>query len=291
MTEKIFITGATGNVGREVVKNLHAAGTKIIAAALDEADAQRIPEGAHTEVAYFDFGKPEDFPKLLGGVTSLFLMRPPHIEDVQTYLFPLIDAGGEAGVKRIVFLSLMGIEDSKWAPHYAVEKYLESSGIPYIFLRPSFYMQNFSGPHAIDIRARNEILLPAGRGKNSFIDVRDIGEVAAKMLLEEGHDNKAYTLTGSEALDYFQAAQIFSEVLGREIKYNKPSPIRFHRHMIRHHSLPSKFVWVMQILYMTVRMGKGSLVTNTVAEILERPPITLRQFVKDNQTIWQSGNH
>lgn len=287
MKEKIFVIGATGNVGREVVKNLQEMGQAIIAGVRDEGSAYKVPAGENTSIAIFDFEKPDTFPALFTDVKKLFLMRPPQIADVEQYLFPAIDAAKQAGVELISFLSLMGIEDNKWAPHYAVEKYLETCGVPYIFIRPSFYMQNFSGTHARDICEQDEILLPAGRGRNSFIDTRDIGAVTAKTLVEPGHENQAYTLTGREALSYAQAAEIFTEVLGREIQYNRPSPLRFHRHMLRKHKVPSKFVWVMQVLYLTVRLNKGSFVNDTVQRILGQPAITLRQFVKDYQEIWQ----
>ena len=66
--------------------------------------------------------------------------------------------------------------------------------------------------------------MPAGRGNTSFIDVRDIGAVAAKILTENGHAKSAYSITGSEALNYYQVAEMLTQVLGRPITYRKPSP-------------------------------------------------------------------
>ena len=107
MEEKIFVIGATGNVGREVVKNLQELGQTVIGGVRDASNAHKVPTGDNTSIAIFDFEKPDTFPALFKGVKKLFLMRPPQIADVEQYLFPVIDAAKQAGVELISFLSLM----------------------------------------------------------------------------------------------------------------------------------------------------------------------------------------
>jgi uncharacterized protein YbjT (DUF2867 family) len=125
------------------------------------------------------------------------------------------------------FLSLIGIENTTYVPHYKVETYLKAINMQTTFLRCSFFMQNLNTTHRREIKERNEIFVPVGKAKTAFIDARDIGAVAAVALLEDGHAGRNYDLTGSERLDYWEAARIMSEMLGRRITYRNPNRIAF----------------------------------------------------------------
>ena len=287
MSEKILVTGATGNVGSEVVRSLLAMGQPVVAAALDEVDAKKVP-GENTETVFFGFGQAETYAAAFEGVGKLFLMRPPQISDVQQYLFPVMDYAKTAGVQQIVFLSLLGVEKQRFVPHYKVEKHLETCGVPYTFLRPSFYMQNLNTTHRQEIREGAEIVVPVGKAKTSFIDVRDIGAVAARVLSEPGHENQAYGLTGTQALDYYEVAERFTEVLGRPIAYRNPSIPRFIRLQHRQ-GVPLPFILVMVGLYTATRFGAGKQVTEEVERLLGRPPIAMRQYIEDYADAWLPG--
>lgn len=274
--ERILVTGATGNVGQEVVKELRRRGARIVAAVYDERDAQRAP--ADVEKVTFDFSRAETFAPALKGIDRLFFMRPPQISDVERYLHPAIDAAKEAGVKQIVFLSLMGVNPR--VPHYKVEQKILASGVPYTFVRPSFYMQNLDTFYRDDIRVRDEIFVPAGAAKTSFIDVRDIGAVAGMALAERGHEGKAYELTGSEALDYYEVADIFTRTQARRITYKRPTPGEYAARQ-KALGVAGEFVAVMRSLYWTVRLGIGKKVTPELGELLGRKPITMAQYAAD----------
>ncbi len=283
MSSKILVTGATGNVGREVVKSLLEMGQPVIAAVLDEQDARRVPEGA--DPRRFQFDCPDTFTKAFKGVDKLFLMRPPQIADVKRYLFPVIEYARAAGVKQIAFLSLIGVERNPMVPHYKVEKYLERCGIPYTFIRPSFYMQNLNTTHRQEIREKHEIGVPVGHARTSFIDVRDIGAVSARILVEPGLTGKACELTGSEALDYYQVADFFSQILGYKVTYTNPSLWRFFQEA-RARKVPVGFALVMAGLYTSTRFGMAQQITSDVERLLGRPPITLRQYIQDYAAAW-----
>lgn len=168
----VFVTGASGTVGRAVADQLTRRGVPVIAAIRRRADIDRIPAAATPRV--FEFGSTAaELAQALDGCDRLFLMRPPAIDDVRRYLFPLIDASGEAGVRQIVFLSLQGVQANRKTPHHAVEAYLKKSGSPYTFLRPNFLMQNLSTTYADSVREHDEIFVPAGRSHTAFIDARD----------------------------------------------------------------------------------------------------------------------
>jgi uncharacterized protein YbjT (DUF2867 family) len=96
---------------------------------------------------------------------------------------------------------------------------IEESGIPFIFLRPNDFMQNFVNFYSPTIKSNNGLYLPAGDAKVSFVDVRDIAATAVKTLTDDGKLGKAYTITGPEALSYFQVAEILTSVTGKKISY------------------------------------------------------------------------
>ncbi len=146
-------------------------------------------------------------------------------------------------------------------------------------------MQNLSTTHRLDIKEYGQIYVPAGKGKTSFIDVRDIAAVAAKTLMEDGHENKAYPLTGDIALDYSQVAVIFSGVLGRRITYPNPSILAFARRM-RQRGLNWSYIGVMIGIYTTARLGLAGGVTSDAHDLLGRPTITMQQFVQDYGDCW-----
>jgi len=283
VAEKILVTGASGNVGREVVHSLLTLGAAVRVAVRDADDAGKVP-GENVENVHFVFGAPETWGSALADVERLFLMRPPAIADVARYVNPVVDAARAAGVQQIVFLSLLGVNPR--TPHWQVEQKLLVGGVPYTFLRPSFFMQNLNTFYAEGIRERDEIYLPAGRGKTSFVDVRDIGAVAALVLTQTGHTDKAYELTGPEALDYYQVADIFTRVLGRQIRYARPTPAEYVRRL-REQGYADEFVQVQGMLYFPVRMGWGAKITPEAAQILGRPPRDMTQYVTDYAACWQ----
>ena len=286
MPGKILVTGALGNVGAEVVKHLQEAGYPFRAA---DRDVTRLRErfGADVEAVAFDFTRKETYGPAFDGVEKMFLMRPPQIANIQRDMVPALDAAKAAGVKQVVFLSLIGIERAKFVPHYKVEAYLRASGQAWTFLRCSFFMQNLNTTHRTEIRERDEIFVPVGSARTSFIDVRDIAAVAAVALTEPGHEGQAYDLTGSEALDYWQVAEIMSQILGRKITYRNPNPLRFLASHLRR-GTPLTFALVMTGLYLSTRNGMAERVTGEVERLTGRKPIAFAQYVRDYQDVWCS---
>lgn len=284
MDNVVLITGATGNVGAEVVRLLRSAGHPIKAAVrkIDQASNNTHPQTDHVA---FDFGRPQTFEAALQGVGRLFLVRPPAISDVERYIHPFVDVAKTAGVRHIVFLSLLGAERNRFVPHAKIETHIKSSGVPYTFLRASFFMQNLSTTHRDEIKERDEIIVPAGHGRTSFIDARDIAEVAAKTLTEEGHENRAYDLTGDEALTYYEVADLFTEALGRKISYCNPSIFRFAARRYRGGESIS-FIAVMIGIYTTVRLGLAARVSEDARTILQRRTINMRKFIGDHREYW-----
>lgn len=285
MNSTILITGATGNVGSELVRLLHQSGHPIRAAVFSDSDDAKLPEGVpHVR---FDFTDPTTYQDAFSGVSKLFLMRPPQISNIKRDMQPAIDFAEKAGVQHIVFLSLLGVEKNKIVPHAKVEALLQSGSIPYTMLRCGFFMQNLSTTHRQDISESDDIFIPAGKGKTAFIDVRDIAAVAAVTLTEPGHAQKSYVLTGREVLSYDEVAQLMSRELGRPIHYSNPSLLKFGWQLWRRgHSLA--YAAVVSTIYLTTRLGKAASVFPDTAVLLNRSPITMQQFIADYAHVWQS---
>jgi len=142
-------------------------------------------------------------------------------------------------------------------------------------------MQNLLEVHRADIVEHDELFVPAGSGKTSFIDARDISEAAAVVLIEPDHANRAYDLTGPEALDYGAVATTFSEVLGRSITYPNPSLLAFSRRMYQR-GTPLGFIALLCGIYTTARLGLAARVTEDSYLLLGRSPRTVRAFIEDH---------
>ncbi len=147
-------------------------------------------------------------------------------------------------------------------------------------------MQNLSTTHRQDIVDHDDIFIPAGKGKTAFVDTRDLAAVAALALTQPGHENKAYPLTGSQALDYDAVAAALSDVLGRRITYSDPSPLAFARRL-RQRGAAWSYIGVLSAIYMTTRLGLAATVYPQLAELLRRRPITFRQFAADEAHVWR----
>lgn len=284
MSSPILVIGALGNVGAEVVKHLIGTGNIVRASDMSE-EKIKARFGSSVEAVRFDFTDTTTYEATFQGVEKMFLLRPPHITNIKRDMYPSIDAAKRAGVKHVVFLSLIGIESTTYVPHYKVETYLKEVNLHTTFLRCSFFMQNLSTTHRKEIKERNEIFVPVGKAKTSFIDARDIGAVAAVALTQDGHANKNYDLTGSEALDYCQAAKILSDVLGRKIQYKNPNPVYFLLETMRR-STPFMFALVMTGLYTSTRFGMAEPITNEVEKLTGRKPISFKEFANDYKENW-----
>jgi uncharacterized protein YbjT (DUF2867 family) len=283
----VLVTGATGNVGGEVVSELLNAGWRVRAAVPGrEIETARQRWGGGVEVVRFDFEEPDTFTEAFTDVDGVFLMRPPHISDVKRIMAPAIRHAAEQGHAHVVVLSVLGAGSNPLVPHHAMEKLVERSGLPYTLLRPSFFMQNLSTQYREEIGRRGQIHVPAGRGRTSFIDVRDIATVTARVMGRAEHFGRAYTLTGAEALDYFEVARVFTEVLGRPVRYANPSPRDF-RSRLREQGVAEDFIRVLCGIYFTARIGLAARITPETEQLLGRPPISLERFVRDYAEVWQ----
>lgn len=281
MKETIFVTGATGNVGSEAADYAQVLGFNVVRAIRGSGGADRA-EGLGFKP--FDFTDRRSWGPCLDGVDKVFLMRPPHISKIKRDMYPFMKYLKEKKIRQVVFLSVQGVEGNKKIPHYDVEQFCIELGLPYTFIRPSFFMQNLTTAHLPEIRDDNMLFVPAGKGKTNFIDVRDIGEIAARLFTDETHIGRAYTITGEKSYSYGEVADYLSRGLGRQIRYEDPGPLNFVKYH-RKRGRKMGMILVMLMLYGVVKRGKADITTGTSSELLGRTPRSLEAFIDDYRDI------
>jgi len=286
--EKILITGATGNVGLATLKLLESknySGVMAVAAVRDIERARKIEGITNCNFCQFEFDEPSTYEKALEGVTKIVLIRPNQVVDVTRYIFPFLAKAEKMGVKHIVFVSIIGAERNRIFANHRTENHFKKLNIPSTILRPSLYMQNLSTLHRHDIQDHDRINIPGGLGLINYIDVRDVAETIVTVLMNPGHENQAYEITGPEALDLYQIAKIFSSELGREIKYTRPSAIRF----VRQKLVDKKrmlYVLTLSLLYNAARSGKMNYTNNVFRSITGHDPRNLADFIHEYRECW-----
>ncbi len=274
----ILITGASGNVGREVVKQALAVGLKIRATFQSPAVAAKAPAGL--EGVIMDYAKPETIRAALHGVEKIFLVGPP-VRDLPALEANFVKEVRAAGRKHIVKLSALGGRESMFpSGHRDSEENIEASGLPYTFLRPNGFMQNLVNYNAGTIRSQNAFYGCQGNGAVSIIDIRDIAAAAVIVLAATGHEGKSYALTGGESLINEQIAEKISRVAGRKISYVDLPAAELKKGILS----TGTSEWSADALIDLQRLyceGKASLVTDDVERLTRHKPIAFDQFARD----------
>ena len=284
-TGRVLVTGATGNVGREVVRALRERGAEPCGADLS-VDAVRAMHGAETDARRLDYGAPSTFTSALAGCTTLFLVRPPAITEMESTLLPFIDAALASGVTHVVFLSAIGAASNRLVPHHAVEAHLAARGAGHTLLRPGFFAQNLGTAYRSDIADDGRLFLPAGRGRIAFVDIRDVAELAAVIAEDpRAHDRAAYTCTGPEAFSFEETARLMTDVVRRPIRYESASIGGYVRHL-HVQGLPLAQIAVQTVLHVGLRYGQLEQIDPTLERLLGRRPRTLASYVRENAALW-----
>ena len=278
-------TGATGNVGIEVIKALQKIQHQLdIFAGVRELqkDGEKLSE-FYLIPEKFDFTDVTTFEPALKNCQILFLLRPPQISDTEKYFIPLIEIAEKYNVNHIIFLSVQGVEKSSIIPHYKIEKLIVESGIPYTFLRPAYFMQNFITTLHDDLVNKKQIYLPAGKAKFTLIDVRDIGEITAKIMVDTTkHINQSYELTCDEKLTFQEMADKLSLGLGVKIVYISPNLVSFAIQKLKE-KVPFGYILVLIMLHYLPRFQQELFFSNAFLKIMGRKPISFDQFVLDHK--------
>lgn len=222
----ILVSGATGGIGGEVCRLLHEAKVQFRAMCRKPEQVERFKKDG-IEAVLGDFDRPETLADAMQGCDRLFLITPPTPDQVDQET-AAIDAAKRAGVARIVKISASDGNVRSTVPwaksHALIDHHLRDAGIGWTILKPTAFMQNFFWFK--DPIAKGFLPQIAGKGSVSWVDTRDVARVAARVLIEEGHNHATYFLTGPETLDMKEAASRLSQVTKRKVRYlDLPNPI------------------------------------------------------------------
>lgn len=287
MVVTILVTGVTGTVGSEVVKQASNYTDVNVKAAARSVNRIINLEGDRVKTVALDYNKPESMKEALKDVDKLFLLTPdaPNAHELASNL---VNEARTAGVRHIVKQSMIGADLKANAEvmrlHRQAEQIIEESGIPYTFLRPNESMQNFINFHGHSIKNNNAFYLPMESAKVSVVDVRDIAAVAVKALTENGdnnkHNNKIYLIAGPEALSYHQMAQLLSNATGKKISYTSISEEEA-RAAMKEMGMDDWLINAILELYDYFRKEYASQVSSAVEEVTGKKPIPFTQFARD----------
>ena len=281
--DRVLITGATGNIGLEVINYLTElkSSNEIFAGVRNiEKAKQIISERNRIEFVEFDFENPETFNKALKNIDRVFLLRPPHISDIEKFFKPLIESFKENKVRQVVFLSVQGAEKSSIIPHNKIEKLITSYGLEYIFLRPSYFMQNLTTTLLQDIKEKRKILLPSGKAKFNWIDIKNISETCA-ILLENFSDfkNQAIEITGYENENFKTVVDLINQHIKKTIRFESVNPLKFYR-IKKRSGMAKGMIIVMLLLHFLPRFQKEPNISNFYENLTGKKPTNLKDFIK-----------
>jgi uncharacterized protein YbjT (DUF2867 family) len=277
----ILVTGASGNAGGAVLQELLRAGASVRGMYRSADDAAKAPPGINPVIA--DFADRASLDRALNGIEKVYLVCSP-IPQLIELESNMVDACRAHGVRHLVLNSALGADTydksfPKW--HRAVEERVRASGIPATNLRPESFMQNITAYFSGTINSQRAFYAAVGDAPIGFVDVRDIGAVAAKILTSPGHEGKAYTLTGPELLNYSQVAAKISAMLGRPVRYVAITQEQLRQSM-RDAGMPAWQVEALADLQAYYSDGVGGVVTGDVQAVLGREPRTFDQYLSEN---------
>ncbi|WP_033324671.1 SDR family oxidoreductase [Streptomyces yerevanensis] len=276
----ILVTGATGNVGSELVAQLAADGVPMRAMTRNPGKAN-FPAGV--EVVAGDFDKPETLPAALAGVDRVFVCPPGYGPEGPVQERTLVAAAREAGVKHLVKLSTSGVgygaTDPLTSGHRAGEQVIQESGLEWTILRPGTFMVYLYG-YADTIGKERTMYVTEGDPVSAMIHPRDIASVAAKVLTTSGHEGQAYTLTGGEALSPQRQGEIIGEALGQEVRVVERTQAETQAEFDR-------LGWGGPRLEALLELKRQSAawdwkISDSVEKITGKAPLTLRDWVEEN---------
>ena len=277
-TDRVLVTGGTGNTGRRIASRLAELGFAVRVG----SRAAPAPGGA-TEHVRFDWADPSTHAEALRGVHRAYLVSPALVDDPATLMRPFITRALESGVRRFVLLSASAIPEGATG-HGAVERALREQAPQWAVLKPSWFMQNFIDPrymHGPSLLREGVIVTSTGAGRVGFVDTDDIAEVGVRALADEVSHDAAHTITGPEALSYDDVAAILSRVTGRSLKHVRVDDAEARRRMIAT-GMPESYADLLVGLDAAIRDGAEDRVTDTVERVTGRPPRSLEAFARAN---------
>jgi uncharacterized protein YbjT (DUF2867 family) len=290
----ILVTGSTGTIGSQVLAHLQGRGVEI-RALTRSPDTAQLPSGV--TAVRGDLADPDSLRAALQGVSTVFLLAP-NVADELTQAMQALTVAREAGIKGIVYLSVFKGDAYADVPHFAgketVERMIAALDLPATVLRPAYFIQN-------DLRMKEPLLkfgaygAPIGAKGVSMVDIRDIGEAAAVELLRREQaaaplGRETYALVGPDGLTGEGIAAIWSEALGRTVRYGGDDLDAMEQRMKT--MLPAWHALDLRLMFARYQSDGAVATADDIARLttlLGRAPRSYAAFAKDAAAQWANG--
>ncbi|HVM89062.1 MAG TPA: SDR family oxidoreductase [Puia sp.] len=280
----ILVTGATGHLGGAATEQLlkHLAPHEFAILARDENKAKPFADKGIT-VRIGDFDNQESLDKAFKGISKILLI-PTIVPYRLVQNKSVVDIAVKNGVKHIVYAGIshkninasvvQGLDD-----HFKTEDYIRKSALTYTFLRNNLYMDVlpfYAGEKVFE----TGFYLPAGNGKVPFALRREMGEAAANVLVQNGHENKTYDIAGNTLYSFQDVADILSAVSGKKVTYTA-AELSVFTQMLKNTGVDDFIVLIVTGFNTDIKNGQFEIVTNDLEKLLGRRPVMLQQGIKE----------
>nr|WP_314861394.1 NAD(P)H-binding protein [uncultured Undibacterium sp.] len=275
---KILVVGASGTIGTELVRQLRSKGHTVLRST---SKTNLDPDQVH-----LDLRTKAGLESAFVGIDRAFFLCPPGYVNQHELLIPLIDEARKQSLKKVVLMTAIGANAVDSTPFRRAEIHLEQSGLTYNIIRPNWFMQNFNSYWLHGILHEAKVALPVGDAKASFIDARDIANVAAVLLDDEvGFKNQDFDLTGPKAINHAQAASHISQMADKSIRFEDISA-QAMRTTLLGAGLPSDYTEFFLMILDYLKQGGAEKVTDAVHTITGKAPITFETYAQDHRQAW-----
>ncbi|MBX2900287.1 MAG: SDR family oxidoreductase [Cyclobacteriaceae bacterium] len=294
---KIFITGATGQLGKLTIDFLLKKGVAAnqITALVRSTEKAKELEAKGVNVKIGDYDDYASLTSAFTGVEKLLLISSSEMTKSRAVQhINAINAAKEAGVKHIIYTGYMRTKEEDKSPlwflikdHLDTEKYLKESGIAYTLFENGYYMEMLMDYVGKNILETKTIFVPAKTGKVNFVLRSDIAEALANVLTGSGHENKSYNIGNERAMSFSEIAQIITNITGTQIQYVSPEPEVYVKTLIQH-GVPEMWATVFSAFAVAFADNIMSIDTIDLSKILGRKPTTVNEYLKNQLTITQA---
>lgn len=279
----VLVTGLRGKTGRQVTRALVRRERVAVRGAGRNLTDLGIPG---VTVSRFDWAEPASWPEVVADVQAIYLVKPKTADPAGTVASFLRSV---RSVERVVLLSEIdaGNRDEE-TDERKVERVIESLPIAWTILRPNWFMQNFAEPSFFleAVRDAGELTVPTGGQSTSFVDTRDIAEVATAALLDSGHAGRSYTLTGPQALSWAQVTGLLGKTAGHHVRHVDP-PLSDYLRARSDKGAAKAAVDYYERIYTSIQQGRTSIISSDVEQVTRHSPRTFSAFVEENKNVWR----
>lgn len=263
MNKKILVLGASGNVGVPLVKTLVQRGIAV------KAGSRHGKPVANAESVYFDFSDPESFIDASKDITDVYIMFPTLFDEFEKALMPILEHAKKQNIRLILHTAIEVVTTENHRLRN-IEELIKTSGIQYVILRPSWFMENFFIFYQEQLSS-GVLTLPAEYGKMSWVAIDDIVACATQVLLSNQYQQQCFNITGAEALSFQETLEIINKGADTNFQYQPARNL-------------NSYVQEEIELYQGVAKGLSAFISNDIFRLTEKPAIRFKQFVLQHRS-------